>query len=481
MLQDQLLPALVVMRRLLQSSSGSIPNLGLIMAFYMIAAQFRRSSFKTLKHTATETLGDAKEKQKWCPDRFDHITCLAPTTALLFIFGIHARHLPRTTTWFSTSFISEGFHSSRTVKYGNTAVTPVPTSTAPIVEVSSYLSEPTMSRNINSTTWTTVTVTEPLITSVEIVYTTPLAPPTVTQNVTTTEIWTSPVVATITLPAVTATCTNGAAAASGPSKKVTVTKYTGTYQPIPGQVTTTKTIWPTAVTTYLSVTPSYRVFPYTGSTVTVTSTFTDTAYLSTTISTATYSAAGPWGYRYTVTRYRSTVTATQSDYQLAYVTPTVSAGGACDSAAEPETAVTVTRAAQCAPTNLLSERDRYGVAIRILPLDWSFPIGFPNKVIGIPDVDASACCQLCVDNEGCAASEWTTGWDSACRLLYYNNPTCKSTSNETCGREVPLEYYGDSWALPGQASFIQVGCGRLTYLGVRDPFCPACVVNLDGE
>ncbi|KAM7218904.1 hypothetical protein V8F06_005784 [Rhypophila decipiens] len=393
-------------------------------------------------------------------------------TALAVLSVTHALNQPSPITWYSTTLISEDFSSSRTIKYGNTAVTPVPTSTAPIFLSTLYLSEPTVSRDINRTTWTTVTVIEPSGTSIAMVYTTPLGPPTVTQDVTTTDIWTSPVVATITLPAVTPNCNNAAV----PSNVRTVTKYTGEYQPIPGQPTTTKTVWPTAVTTYFMATPSYRVYAYTGSSVTFTSTFTYTAFRLTITSTATYAAAGPWGLRYTVTKYRSTATATRSDYQLAYVTPTAS----CISEPEKKTVVTITRAAQCAPTDLISERDNHGVAIRMLP-DWSFPIGFPNTLIGIPDVDASACCQLCVDNQGCTASEWTTGWNSACRLYYYNNPAGKS--NETCGQEagVELEYYGDSYALPGQASFVQVGCGRLKYLGLRNPFCSDCVVVDDGE
>ncbi|KAM7186270.1 hypothetical protein V8F33_011866 [Rhypophila sp. PSN 637] len=155
-------------------------------------------------------------------------------TALAVLSVAHALNQQSPITWYSTTLISEDFSSSRTIKYGNTAVTPVPTSTAPIFLSTSYLSEPTVSRDINRTTWTTVTDIEPSGTSIALVYTTPLAPPTVTQDVTTTDIWTSPVVATITLPAVTPNCNNAAV----PSDVSTVTKYTGKYQLIPGQPTT---------------------------------------------------------------------------------------------------------------------------------------------------------------------------------------------------------------------------------------------------
>ncbi|KAK3356528.1 hypothetical protein B0T25DRAFT_565889 [Lasiosphaeria hispida] len=83
------------------------------------------------------------------------------------------------TTWLSTSFISETYSSSTAVDYGNTPVTPVPTLTADIVIVSSYVTEALASRDIYHTTWT------PII---------------VTRNTTVTDVtWTSPIVATITL------------------------------------------------------------------------------------------------------------------------------------------------------------------------------------------------------------------------------------------------------------------------------------------
>ncbi|KAK4207749.1 hypothetical protein QBC37DRAFT_379782 [Rhypophila decipiens] len=56
----------------LLTSTSSILNLGLIMAFYIVAAGFRRASFKILKGSNTEPLRDATDdNRKWCPDRFD--------------------------------------------------------------------------------------------------------------------------------------------------------------------------------------------------------------------------------------------------------------------------------------------------------------------------------------------------------------------------------------------------------------------------
>ncbi|KAM7218905.1 hypothetical protein V8F06_005785, partial [Rhypophila decipiens] len=65
----------------LLTSTSSIPNLGLIMAFYIVTAGFRRASFKILKGTDTEPLRDATDgNKKWCPDRFDdHIFAYAKT------------------------------------------------------------------------------------------------------------------------------------------------------------------------------------------------------------------------------------------------------------------------------------------------------------------------------------------------------------------------------------------------------------------
>jgi hypothetical protein len=313
-------------------------------------------------------------------------------------------------TWLSTSLISEAYSSSITVKYGNSPVTPVPTSTAPIVIVTSYISKPAARKNINWTTWSTVIVTESLEQRWDIVYTTG-TPPTVTVNGTSTDVvWTSPTVATVTFAPT--TCIN-----SAETPKSTVTKYSGEYKPFLGQVTTTKTSWPTAVTFYYFLTASYHVYTFIGSTVTTTSTATGTTYLSTTVvgtKTMDFAAGGRY---YTRTRYSNTVTHTSSDHQLAYMTKPV--GVVCDTAA---TAATVTYAARCAPTNLIDERDQRGVEIRLLPKDWSFPLGFPNTVIGVPGLDASACCQLCLDNEGCAISEWTIRWSGACRLYFYNSP-----------------------------------------------------------
>ncbi|KAK3386650.1 hypothetical protein B0H63DRAFT_520728 [Podospora didyma] len=407
----------------------------------------------------------------------------SPIAALAVSFVACAQAEP-ITTWLSTAFIDSGFSTSRLIQYGSSAVTPVLTTTAPFVMATSYVHEPTFSsRNINHTIWATVTITLPLTTDMSVVYISPPPPPPiVTRNTTVTDItYITTIVATVTLPAT--TCDNGILIQT---PKTTLTKYTGKYTPLPGgqettptttTTTTHTTAWPTAVTSYFFFTTTWRVFAFTGSTTTVTSTATRTAWLTTTMVTTTLTS-----YPYTFTRYAGgAVTLTKCDYQLAYTALSCNLKPTELTPPPPQTTATETYAAQCAPGNLISERAGYGVAVRVLPEQWSFPVGFPGPaVIGIPGLeDGSACCQLCADNEGCAASEWRITDGGGCSLYYYNkheSPVLADIEdgipgrNRTCGDGVPLEYYADEYALPGQGSYIQAGCGLLEYLGVVRPF-----------
>lgn len=394
-------------------------------------------------------------------------------------------------TWYSTTYLTGSYTSSREIAYGSVAVTPVPTSTASLVLSTSYLHEPLASRNLNATTWSTTTKTLPLTTVTPYIYTTRSALPTITLNGTTTETtYLTTTIAAVTLSSL--VLPNGSPPAS------TATIYTGTYQPVPGQEIPSlgqhPTAWPTSVIVHNSITESYRVYTYTGSTSTITSVWTETAYRTTaTASTTTTIEQLPcYGGHHggtavcTRTAYTSTVTHTMADAQLGYVNATRTAAAA---AATP----TVTYSAKCAPTNLISARAAHGVAVQLSPNEFTFPISFPGTVIGIPPslvADPAACCQLCVENKGCAASEWVLGWDTACRLFYHvpsisgdqgvgrgqdTDRLCGRGSRGSSGDDVPVKYYADVYALPGQGSFIQVGCGSLKYLGLMDPFCPSCV------
>jgi len=373
-------------------------------------------------------------------------------------------HAQKQTTWVVTSFITEKYASWSTIKYDGTPVTPIQRSTS-LEIVTSYTSEPPRSSDRTITTWKIEQVTFSVSTYTSAPHTTLSTPRVVTNNGTSTITqWVSPVLATATLSPL--ACGKNASALSGLSPARVVTEYTGTYSPFSGQVTATPTAWPSAVTTYVSLTVSYRILTHVGQSTIVTSTATGSNWLSTTTVTDTRTTTVA-NFRYNSTVYLHTITATSSDWRLAYTTVPATAT-AC-----PDTP-TVTRAAQCAPTNIIAERDGHGAAVQLLPRDWAFPIDFfPPALIGIPAMDASACCQLCLDNPGCAASEWTISWSGACRLYYYIH------GNDTCGGgNVTLEYYGDSYAFPRQASFVQEGCGRLRYSGVKNPFCPTCQVDM---
>ncbi|KAM7192589.1 hypothetical protein V8F20_008798 [Naviculisporaceae sp. PSN 640] len=405
------------------------------------------------------------------------------------------------TTWYSTGFVNDEYGTLKIIQYDTTAVTPVPTSELVEVIEKTTITQETASRDISTTVLITETRTEDVTTeTVYIPLTTPLPPPSVLVNeTTTTYFWVSPTIATVTI-----TTTVPAEACS--ETATPVTSYQGTYSPLPDQTTTEKTRFPTAVITQIYNTVTYALYPYTGYTVTHTDTEVELTYLSTETTTVTQSTLGG---RYTSTVYESTVTATRSEFQLAYSTATVTASSC---------APTATYAAKCAPNNLLSEQDGLGVAVRILPNEWSFPVGIADTLIGLPGgpselvTDASACCKLCVDNAGCAASEWAieTETTGSCRLYWFNNPsegegnpddhgsdgaipysaTTATGKRDTCGRRIDgggleagaarraadnddvvgLQYYANSFALPGQASLIQSGCGRLEYVGELDPW-----------
>lgn len=377
-------------------------------------------------------------------------------------------HAQSQTTWVVTNFITAKFETSTTVKYGNSAVTPVKRSSS-LKVLTSYTSEPPVSRDSTVTSWVTAQTTLPVSTLTLSHTTTVPHPSVVTNNGTWTSVsMVSPIAATVTLsPAV---CANDPSPSNGTFPAKTATVYTGTYAPFPGQVTTAPPTWPTAAITLTSMTVSYRVLTKVGTQVTVISTVTASNWLSTT-TLSTNSTVSIFPFKFLSTSYLHTVTVTSSDWQLAYTTKPAAACSAETAAPAAAAPPTVTRALQCAPSNLIAERDGHGTAINRLPRDWAVPIDYNNTLIGIPGMDASACCQLCLDNAGCAASEWTIEWHGACRLYYYGY------GNDTCGGAGDagtLEYFGDSGAFPRQESFLQAGCGRLRYRGVWNPSCPTC-------
>ena len=431
-------------------------------------------------------------------------------------------------TWVSTTFITEKYESQKSTRYGSAEVVPVSRSTTLDI-YRTYKHESATSSDRTVTTWKIEQVTVAVSTFTSAPVTTLTAPRVITANGTSTILtWVSPILATVTFPpnacassiqsvngtqpingtqpvngtqpingtspfngtspnnstsaingtapaigkppasgAPFANSTTSAVAASptnGTWPARTVTKYTGTYAPFSGQVTTTPTVFPTAVTTYVTLTVSYRVSTHFGTVTTVTSTATGYNYLSTTTvyRNETVTVAP---FRYNITVYPETTTVTSSDWGLTYTTASAPVRTTC-----PET-TTVTRAAQCAPSNLIAERDGHGVAVLPRPHEWTFPIGFPPAKLDLPAVDASACCQLCLDNPGCGVSEWSVGWPRGCRLFYY------FLGNDTCGAGTSVKYFADTNSYPRQATYVQAGCARLEYTGLLNPFCPTCEVT----
>jgi hypothetical protein len=192
-------------------------------------------------------------------------------------------------------------------------------------------------------------------------------------------------------------------------------------------------------------------------------------YLSTTTLTTTTTTTElpfPWSPIPTITYYTTTTTTTTlSSYYLAHTAiPTTHL-------CSPDATPTVTHHIRCATSNLISERDDRGVAIRWVPEKRVIPLTsrFNSDLLADATRDPIVCCQLCVDNRECAASEWKRDWGDGCRLYYYfgGGGGGENDTLATCGGE-ELEYYGDENRWPGQGSLVQVGCGRLRYRGVVD-------------
>ncbi|KAI1376642.1 hypothetical protein F4677DRAFT_459772 [Hypoxylon crocopeplum] len=289
-----------------------------------------------------------------------------------------------------------------------------------------------------STILTAAEVTVPSTTSVTAptVTTTQLTQSAYTFAVTTTTIPTfttwrgaESIVATATWP--TTVCTNGVSPAS------TVTEYSGTYTPISGQITTIPATYPSHVLCTTAITWLTILHPTaTSGSTTVTVTPTSTVNAPTTTVTSTYF--------YSSTSYATTVTSVTTSYRLGTSVATVST--AC------EATPTTTYAAKCAPTNVIS-----GVGDRGLVSG-----NYANNitVIYVPDEsydDPSACCQLCVDNEGCGGS--MAGISGFCGLLYVGAP------NGGAACDFVFTYQTQSDVFPGQGLWVQSGCGEIDYTG----------------
>ncbi|KAI0403158.1 hypothetical protein F4802DRAFT_572518 [Xylaria palmicola] len=226
-------------------------------------------------------------------------------------------------------------------------------------------------------------------------------------------------------------CANGV-------KPITVTKYSGTYTPISGQNTNTPATYATQAICTTEVTRSFILFPTVTSgavTTTVTPTTTVASHTATTTTTIIF------GTEYS---YLTTVTQTFTSYTPHSVTATKTVSCADET-------VTKTLAAECAPTNLISAINGEGLQ--------SGRYANRTSVIYTRNEpwanDPSACCQACLDNEGCGASMSGSG---ACGLYY----TATEDGEPICDTFI-FSFTSTPRVIPGQGLINQNGCGTVEY------------------
>ncbi|KAI0456833.1 hypothetical protein F5B21DRAFT_126125 [Xylaria acuta] len=230
----------------------------------------------------------------------------------------------------------------------------------------------------------------------------------------------------------------GATVCADGAKPVTVTKYTGTYTPIPGQATTIPATYPTEAFCSTGVTRFFILFPtVTSGAVKTTVTPTSTV----TAPTTTFTSTIIFGTQYT---YLTTVTVSVTSYTPHAVTTTTTVPCA-------EETVTKTLAAECAPTNLIGaingeglQSGRYANRTSVI---YTRNDPWAN--------DPSACCQACLDNEGCGAS---MGGDGACGLYY----TATEDAEPICDSFI-FSFTSTPKVIPGQGLIVQNGCGTVEY------------------
>ncbi|KAI0443612.1 hypothetical protein F4803DRAFT_308443 [Xylaria telfairii] len=222
------------------------------------------------------------------------------------------------------------------------------------------------------------------------------------------------------------------------AKPVTVTQYTGTYTPISGQATTIPATYVTEAFCTTEVIRYYTLYPtVTSGAVTTTVTPTSTV----TAPTTTFTSTLIFGTQYA---YLTTVTVTYTSYFPHAETTTTTVSCA-------EETVTKTLAAECAPTNLISAINGEGL--------FSGRYADRTSVIGTRSDpwanDMSACCQACLDNEGCGA---IIGGYGSCGLYY----TASEDAEPICN-SVIFSFNSEPYALPGQGLIVQNGCGTVEY------------------
>ncbi|KAI1202474.1 hypothetical protein F5X97DRAFT_319160 [Nemania serpens] len=234
------------------------------------------------------------------------------------------------------------------------------------------------------------------------------------------------------------TATFVASVCAGNSKPAaTVTKYTGTYTPTQGQVTTYPATYVTEATCGRATLTATHLFGYTSSgTVTSTTTpkVTVTAYTTTSTSTWVWTTHITWS---------PTIDTTITSHTVVPTTKTATV--AC-----PAATITKTLDARCAPSNLLGAIDGKGIYLAQVAVN-SGQIFSSGEPWGS---DPSACCQACLDDKACGAS-WS-GY-RGCGLFYVVDELKKQPQ---CDAWV-VSWQADGTVFPGQGYILQSGCGTV--------------------
>ncbi|KAI0445188.1 hypothetical protein F4803DRAFT_508820 [Xylaria telfairii] len=328
----------------------------------------------------------------------------------------------------TVTFVSSTTVTSCSYKLSSGGVPPTP---VPTSESTYYTTK--VVTNATSTVLPTVTVNAPQVTvtlhtSITFTY----AVPTITIPTSTSyaQVWKT--VATGTF--ADTICANGA-------KPTTVTKYTGTYEPISGQVTTVPATYPVSALCATGTVYYNIVLPTVTSGAAVTTTVTSTTYVASYTTTSTTTIID-----YTVTSYLTTVSSTITTYTPAAVTTTSTV--AC-----PEETVTRTLDARCAPTNLIGTINDEG--IRSGRYADRVSVVYTRQDPWASDY--TACCQACINSKGCGASDSGFG---ACGLYFSATPQ----GEPICDAFI-LSFTSSPNAYPGQSLVYQTGCGAIEYDG----------------
>ncbi|ERF75296.1 hypothetical protein EPUS_00088 [Endocarpon pusillum Z07020] len=224
----------------------------------------------------------------------------------------------------------------------------------------------------------------------------------------------------------------------GASASITSTVYTGTYVP-PGGPTRTPKRFPDYVNCTTDRTTHLMAFPTVTSGV-VTFTYNPGTPVPAVIITSTRS----------VLAFNTPSTVTVTSVGTSYVADrtTIVVSTSCPAA------VTTTYAAKCSGPNLINQVNGYGIAVITYAPGSAAAYGGNGR-------DASACCQLCQENVGCAAFDDFPA--AANCALHFTNST--SNGEGQCGLAFSYgDAIGQSSNAPieiGQGSIVGTGCGSI--------------------